>query len=86
MILRNHGLLSWGSSVANAFYVLWILQRACDIQVAGGGLGPAIEISQSIQEKCQRDAAIVNTNPDQGREMFDAMVRLIDRDDQSWRT
>src|SRR5258705_12638726 len=34
MILRNHGLLAWGSSVAEAYLRLWTLQRACDVQVA----------------------------------------------------
>jgi ribulose-5-phosphate 4-epimerase/fuculose-1-phosphate aldolase len=85
LILRNHGLLAWGPSVASAFYTLWILQRACDIQVAGAALGPALEIPREIQLACQRDAAVVNTNPDFGRENFDAMVRLIDRRDRSWR-
>ena len=36
VILRNHGLLAWGSSVSEAFMILWTLQRACDVQV---GLG-----------------------------------------------
>ena len=34
MILRNHGLLSWGRNVAEAYLRLWTLQRACDVQVA----------------------------------------------------
>jgi len=40
MILRNHGLLVAGHSVADAFHELWFLERACQIQVnalAGGG-------------------------------------------------
>ncbi|MGH8676590.1 MAG: class II aldolase/adducin family protein, partial [Burkholderiales bacterium] len=32
VILRNHGLLAWGPSVAEAFMLLWTLQRACDVQ------------------------------------------------------
>jgi ribulose-5-phosphate 4-epimerase/fuculose-1-phosphate aldolase len=39
MILRNHGLLVGGHSVADAFHELWFLERACQIQVgalAGG--------------------------------------------------
>ncbi len=85
VILRNHGLLAWGPTIASTFYTLWILQRACDIQVAGAALGPVLEIPREIQLKCQRDAAVVNTHPDFGRENFDAMVRLVDRQDRSWR-
>lgn len=39
MILRNHGLLVGGTTVADAFHELWFLERACRIQVdalAGG--------------------------------------------------
>lgn len=39
MILRNHGLLTVGPSIADAFLAMFILQRACEIQVhaqAGG--------------------------------------------------
>jgi len=44
-----------------------------------------IPIPEDIQQRCQRDAAVVNTHPDFGRENFDAMVRLVDRQDRSWR-
>jgi ribulose-5-phosphate 4-epimerase/fuculose-1-phosphate aldolase len=40
LILRNHGLLTVGGSVADAFLAMYILQRACEIQLlaqAGGG-------------------------------------------------
>ncbi|TLX61000.1 class II aldolase/adducin family protein [Stutzerimonas nosocomialis] len=34
LILRHHGLLSVGASVADAFYVMFYLNRACEIQLA----------------------------------------------------
>ncbi len=34
LILRNHGLLSHGVTLAHAFALLWTLNRACEIQVA----------------------------------------------------
>ncbi|MCY1547570.1 hypothetical protein D9M68_836370 [compost metagenome] len=40
MILRNHGLLVGGASVARAFHEIHFLERACQAQVqalAGGG-------------------------------------------------
>jgi ribulose-5-phosphate 4-epimerase/fuculose-1-phosphate aldolase len=40
MILRNHGLLTVGKTVGEAFFWLYTLQKACEIQVlaqAGGG-------------------------------------------------
>ena len=41
VILRNHGLLSWGASVPHAFAILWTLQRACEIQAGHPGHGRA---------------------------------------------
>jgi len=34
MILRNHGLLSCGATLAHAFLDLYHLQRACEVQIA----------------------------------------------------
>ena len=85
VILRNHGLLAWGSRLPGTFYTMWILQRACEIQLAGAALGPAIEITRKVQIKCQADARRVNTDPDFARENFDAMVRLVDRQNPDWR-
>jgi hypothetical protein len=33
MILRNHGLLTAGTSIAEAFFNMYMLNKACDIQV-----------------------------------------------------
>ena len=34
MILRNHGLLVGGTSIAEAFHMIYMLERACQAQVA----------------------------------------------------
>jgi ribulose-5-phosphate 4-epimerase/fuculose-1-phosphate aldolase len=85
VILRNHGLLVWSETLPKAFYTLWALQRACEVQVAGAALGPAIPIPESIQRRCCEDALKVSASADFGRDVFDAMVRLVDRQDRSWR-
>ena len=41
VILRNHGLLAWGDSLPRAFAILWLLQRACEIQLATLSMGRA---------------------------------------------
>jgi ribulose-5-phosphate 4-epimerase/fuculose-1-phosphate aldolase len=44
LILRNHGLLTVGKTAAEAFLSMYILERACRIQIlaqAGGGRGRA---------------------------------------------
>jgi ribulose-5-phosphate 4-epimerase/fuculose-1-phosphate aldolase len=54
MILRNHGLLTCGETVADAFLHMYILQRACEVQVmAQGGGGKLIPIPQAIVKGIQ---------------------------------
>jgi len=85
VILRNHGLLSWGRAIEHAFVVLWTLQRACDIQMAGAALGPTIPIPEAMQRKCSADSFQFHPEHSGGRDVFDAMVRLVDRIDPSYR-
>jgi ribulose-5-phosphate 4-epimerase/fuculose-1-phosphate aldolase len=85
VILRNHGLLAWGPALPVTFYTLWILQRACEIQLAGAPLGATIPISDDIRRACQEDAKKVNAEPEFGSDTFAALVRLVDRVDGSWR-
>jgi ribulose-5-phosphate 4-epimerase/fuculose-1-phosphate aldolase len=49
MILRNHGLLTCGDTVAQAFLNMYILQRSCEAQVmAQAGGKELISIPQPI--------------------------------------
>ena len=85
VILRNHGLLAWGGGIAQAFAVLWTLQRACEIQLAGAALGPTMPIPEAIQRRASADALQFDPRRGGGRDAFDALVRLVDRADPSYR-
>ena len=87
VILRNHGLLAWGKTLPQTFAVLWTLQRACDVQMATFSMaGPegTIPVPEAIAAKCTRDAL---QYPDKGggTDLFNAMVRLVNRIDESYR-
>lgn len=56
MILRNHGLLAIGATIAQTFSRLWTLNRACEIQLATAALGPSRIIPDEIAERCTQDA------------------------------
>jgi ribulose-5-phosphate 4-epimerase/fuculose-1-phosphate aldolase len=86
VILRNHGLLAWGAHIPQAFAYLWTLQRACEIQVAGAALGPAIEIAEAVRRKCSDDALQFDPKHGGGRDVFAALVRQVDRIDPSYRS
>jgi ribulose-5-phosphate 4-epimerase/fuculose-1-phosphate aldolase len=85
VILRNHGLLAWGHTVPQTFAILWTLQRACEIQMATFSMGPAIPVSEAVAERCTRDALQFNPNHGAGRDVFEALVRQVDRLDTSYR-
>ena len=85
VILRSHGLLAWGHTLPQTFAILWTLQRACEIQMATFSMGRAIPVSEDVAARCTRDALQFNPNHGAGQDMFDALVRQVDRIDASYR-
>jgi ribulose-5-phosphate 4-epimerase/fuculose-1-phosphate aldolase len=84
VILRNHGLLAWAKTLPLAFVRLWTLQRACDVQVAQAALGPAIPVPLHVAEKTVQDSFQWDTRFGAGQDVFDALVRQVDRIDPSY--
>ena len=84
VILRNHGLLAWGKTLPHSFAILWTLQRACEVQLATFSMGPAIAVPQAIARKCTRDSLQFNPNHGAGQDVFNALVRQVDRLDTSY--
>src|SRR5689334_9772562 len=84
MILRNHGLLSWGANVAEAYLRLWTLQRACDVQVAAAQAGGEINrLSPQVI-----DRMLEESGPGESRtchDVYGALVRLVEARDPSYR-
>jgi len=83
VILRNHGLLTWGGSIAEAFMTLWTLQRACDVQIASSAAGPLNPIAPEVFAQTVRESG-----PGEKRtcdDVFAAMQRLVDAKDPSYR-
>ncbi len=85
VILRNHGLLSWGLTVPQAFVILWTLQRACDVQLATLSMGKPIPVHAQIAERCTRDALQFRPEHGAGQDVFDALVRQVDKIDDSYK-
>ena len=76
VILRNHGLLSWGHDIAEAFMWLWTLQRACDVQLAAGSAGALHAIGAAARAQCVREAGPLE--PAVCRSVYAALVRKLD--------
>ena len=85
VILRNHGLLAWGDTVPRCFAILWLLNRACEIQLASMSMGPVIEVPEEIQRRATRDSLQFAPEYGAGQDVFDALTRQIDASDPSYR-
>ena len=86
VILRNHGLLAWGDTISRTFAILWLLNRACEIQLASQSMGPVIEIAEDIQCKSTRDSLQFSARFGAGQDVFDALTRTVDRIDPSYKS
>ncbi|PLP98434.1 class II aldolase [Cupriavidus pauculus] len=63
LILRNHGLLTLGRSVAEAFILMHNLERACRVQVAIQSTGqPEYVVPAEIRERTARQYESGDTN------------------------
>jgi ribulose-5-phosphate 4-epimerase/fuculose-1-phosphate aldolase len=85
VILRNHGLLAWGQTLPQTFVTLWTLQRACEIQLATLSMGAAIPVPKAVAAKCTNDSLQFDAKFGAGRDVFDAMRRLVDKQDDSYK-
>jgi len=85
MILRNHGLLTCGPSVADAFLGMYILQKACEVQIrAQAGGGELIPIPQPIVDGIRKASKEVLRGSG-GMLAWPGLLRKLDRLDPSWR-
>ena len=91
MLLRNHGPLTVGRTIPEAFMYMWTLQRACEIQLAAHACGtPVIPITpEAVQASMTgRDDSMEGKvkPPSPDKMIFDALVRKIDQIDPSYKT
>ncbi len=81
MILRNHGLLTTGSTVAEAFMKLYMLESACKVQLLARACNEDLEfVNNDILERHSRDlkdSASYNL-------AFKALIRRMLRKDSSF--
>ncbi|XP_063167582.1 beta-adducin [Candoia aspera] len=89
LVLRNHGLVALGDTVEEAFYKVFHLQAACEVQVAAlsSAGGPEHLILLEGEKQKLRDAGLVRWagstfGPMQksrlGEHEFEALMRMLD--------
>lgn len=84
MILRNHGLLTCASSVADAFLYMYIMQKACEVQIKAQSGGSELTlISPQILAGIQAASKQV-TKEANGDIAWPALLRKLRRTDPSF--
>jgi ribulose-5-phosphate 4-epimerase/fuculose-1-phosphate aldolase len=84
MILRNHGLLTAGTTIRDAFEQMYYLERACDAQVKA--LAGGVEVIECPGEIAEKVAQVLDRPGRTAVETdWPALKRLLDRLDPSYR-
>ncbi len=79
MILRNHGLLTCAATIPDAFLNMFILQRACEIQLLAQSTGqPLITVNSAILNGIRAQAKAV-LRQSGGQLAWPGLLRRIER-------
>jgi ribulose-5-phosphate 4-epimerase/fuculose-1-phosphate aldolase len=78
LMLRNHGLLTVGASIADAFLSLYIFEATCMIQVRALAGGEIVPVAQVIVDGIQKAAAQV-TRGLGANLVWPGLLRRLDR-------
>lgn len=82
MILRNHGLLTAGRTIQEAFILMFYLDRACEVQITAQAAGDRLIIPPA--SVCEHSVAQQDVE-DMGQLEWPALIRMLDRRDPSYR-
>jgi ribulose-5-phosphate 4-epimerase/fuculose-1-phosphate aldolase len=86
LMLRNHGLLTVGKTVADAFLQMYQFEAACTIQIrAQSGAGELLPIPPEIIANARQQAREV-TKSQGGMLAWPALLRRLERKDPSYRS
>jgi ribulose-5-phosphate 4-epimerase/fuculose-1-phosphate aldolase len=86
LMLRNHGLLTLGKTVADAFLNMYLFESVCTIQVrAMSGGAELVTVDPRIIETAQKQAAQVTQGVGGGALAWPGLLRRLDRVDTSFR-
>lgn len=85
LILRNHGLLSCGRTVREAFDYMYYLERACQAQIAALAGGAKLVIPpKAVAEKVAQQFNRPGYQEKKGE--WRALLRMLDKTDPSYKT
>ena len=85
MILRNHGLLTCGATIPEAFDLMYYLEKACQSQVTA--LRGDVRLRMPPREVAEKTARQFKNLPYKARQTeWKALLRMLDKTDASYKT
>ena len=85
LMLRNHGLLTCGASIADAFLNMYVFESTCQIQLAAQAGGELISVDPRIVAGVA-EAMRVQTSGMGGAFAWPALLRKVEKLDASYRS
>ena len=86
VVLLNHGLLTFGPTIPGAFERLYLLERACEVELIARTLDePPLMIAEHIVQKSAVRMKQMRASDDFGQLDWQALLRVIDRSGDDYR-
>lgn len=85
LMLRNHGLLTVGKTIPDAFLHMYVFESTCQIQISAQAGGPLTQVEPSIVKGIAQ-AMKVQTGGLGGAFVWPSLLRKLERTDVSYKT
>jgi len=84
-VLLNHGLLTLGETIAGSVMRLYMLERACELELIARQLDePPVFIDQYVVEKAAARMQKMRPQPSYGLAEWRGLVRTAERNGFNW--
>lgn len=86
VVLENHGLLTLGPTVQGTFMRMYMMERACELEVISRQMNaPVVHIAADVQEKYAERMKKRRNTAEYGKMEWEGLVRTIERDGADFR-
>ena len=85
-MLRNHGLLTVGPTIADAFVAMYTFEATCMIQIRAQAGGELVRVDPRIIEGAMAARGTVTQGVGPGALAWPGLLRKLDRIDPSFRS
>ena len=89
LFMANHGITTMGETIADAYDLLYYVERAAQVQIYAMWTGqPLKQLPATVVEKTKRDigGAGLYDGPSPAQRHFDALKRILDRQEPDYAT